>query len=777
MAAPRRIDKAAVIGAGTMGLGIAGQLANAGVDVVLLDLPAKDGDRNAVAARALERLLDRNQPGLLHEDLLARIRIGNVEDDLGLIADCDWIAEAVVERLEIKRALYGQIDALRKPGSIVSSNTSTIPISLLVAGMPDAFRREFAITHFFNPVRYMRLLEIVGGEDTLPGVVDCLERFGEERLGKGIVRCRDTPGFLGNRVGVYAIQKALHAAFELALTPQEADAVFGRPMGIPKTGVFGLYDLIGIDLMSDVVGSLVSILPGDDPFHAVAGEIPVMTRMIASGLLGNKGGRGGFYRAGDPSRNEPRMTLDFESFEYRPWQPAVPACAAAAEAAGDFTLLLESGDRYGRYAWEILADTLCYAARLVPGVNPSLVAIDDAMKLGYNWLQGPFEMIDSIGVDRFIARLELDGREVPRFLRAAAGEAFYRVRNGRLQYLLADGKYTDLERAPGVIRFNEQRRCLRPEAGNEAASYFVLDGGIGLVEWHSKANTLDAASMQLLEAAVAHAAGHCRGLVIHNDAQHFSCGVNLQAVLGFIEREDWDGLDAFLDHFQRTVLAMQAAPIPVVAAPSGLSLGGGFEVVLHADKVVCHANSVTGLVETLVGLVPGGGGVKEMLYRWTERHGDVVKGAWSAFMNIGHGRTARSPLEAEDLAMFRPGIDDFVMNRDRLLSTATQAIESLAAAYRPRRREPLPMPGRDTYADMRAWLADALENGRLAPHDVETGSQVAMIVTGGDVDPGTPLADNEICELERKAFLTLARSDATRARIEFMLEHGRPLRN
>jgi 3-hydroxyacyl-CoA dehydrogenase len=773
----RRIDKAAVIGAGTMGLGIAGQLANAGVDVVLLDLPAGEGDRNAVAARALERLLDKNQPGLLHEDLLARITIGNIEDDLGLVSDCDWIAEAVVERLDVKRALYERLDALRKPHSIVSSNTSTIPISLLVAGMPDAFRREFAITHFFNPVRYMRLLEVVRGADTLPGVVDCLERFGEERLGKGVVRCKDTPGFLGNRVGVFAIQKALHAAFELSLTPEEADAVFGRPLGIPKTGVFGLYDLIGIDLMSDVVKSLVSILPGDDPFHAVAGEIPVMTRMIEAGLVGNKGGRGGFYRPGNPVKNEARMTLDFGSFGYRPWKPAVPECAADAEAAGDFTLLLEADDRYGRYGWEVLADTLCYAARLVPGVNESLVAIDDAMKLGYNWLQGPFEMIDSIGVDRFIARLEQDGRKVPRFLRAAAGEAFYRVSNGRLQYLLADGKYTNLERARGVIRFREQRRCLKPELGNEAASYFVLDGGIGLVEWHSKANTLDSASMHLLEAAVEHAVEHCRGLVIHNDAQHFSCGVNLQTVLGCIERKDWDGLDRFLDHFQRTVLAMQAAPIPVVAAPSGLSLGGGFEVVLHADKVIYHANSVTGLVETLVGLVPGGGGVKETLYRWSDHLGDVAKGAWSAFMNIGCGKTSRSPLEAEALAMFRPGVDDYVMNRDRLLSLATQAVESLAAGYRPVRREPLPMPGRDVYGDMHAWLANALENGRLTPHDVETGSRVAMIVTGGDVDPGTRLADNEICELERRAFLALAKTDATRARIEFMLEHGRPLRN
>ena len=770
------IERVAVIGAGTMGLGIAGQLANAGVDVVLLDLPAPGADRNAIAARALERLLDRGQPGLLHDELLSRIRIGNIEDDIGLLADRDWIAEAVVERLDVKRVLYRLIEAHRKPGSMVSSNTSTIPISLLVADMPAGFRREFAVTHFFNPVRFMRLLELVRGEDTRPEVIDCLERFGELRLGKGVVLCRDTPGFLGNRVGVFALQKALHAAFEHGLSPEEADAVFGRPLGIPKTGVFGLYDLIGIDLMSDVVKSLVTILPAGDPFHAVAGEIPVMTRMIAEGLVGAKGGRGGFYRPGNPKTGTTAQTLDFTNFAYRDSAP-VRLDAGAAEPAADLTQLLASDGRHGRYAWDVLADTLCYAARLVPEVNESLVAIDDAMKLGYNWLQGPFEMIDAIGADRFIARLEQEGRQVPQFLRTAAGESFYRARSSHLQYLLADGSYTTLRRAPGIVRFSEERRCLKPELGNQAASYFVLDDRIGLVEFHSKANTLDGDSMRVLQQAVEHASQNCRGLVVHNDAQHFSCGVNLQTVLGFIRSQDWAGLDAFLAHFQDTLLAMQAARIPVVAAPAGMSLGGGFEVVLHADSVVFHANSVTGLVETLVGLVPGGGGVKEMLYRWSEREADAGAAAWQAFTNIGRGRTARSPLEAEPLAMFRTGTDEYVMNRDRLLSSACATIDRLAPGYLPAHRAPLPVAGRETLASMQAWLAEGLEQGRLTKHEVETGRHVATIVTGGDVDPGTALTDRDLCRLEREAFLALARTDATRARVEHMLEHGRPLRN
>jgi len=771
------INKAAVIGAGTMGLGIAGQLANAGVDVLLLDIPAAGENRNAHGDRAIERLLDENQPGLTHRDNLKRISIGNIEDDLNKLADIDWIAEAIVERLDIKKALYKQIDAVRKPGSIVSSNTSTIPIALLVEDMPADFQAEFAITHFFNPVRYMRLLEIVRGEKTRKEVINCLEQFNESRMGKGIVVCNDTPGFLGNRVGVFAIQTALHKAFELDLTPEEADAIFGRPMGIPKTGVFGLYDLIGIDLMSDVAKSLVSILPEDDAFHDVATEIPLMTDIIVSGQLGNKSDKGGFYRLEDATDRTSRKTLDLDTATYREFSQDKPRVAEQAVRSGDFTLLLENNDKYGQYAWAILSNTLCYAVELVPDVNESLVAVDDAMKLGYNWLQGPFEMIDTYGVDRFIERLRKEERSVPAFLMTAAGKSFFRVEDGALLYLKADGNYSRLERAQGITRLSEKRRELTPIDENAAASYFGLAADIGLVEFHSKANTLDADSMRVLADAVAHASENFKGLIVHNDAPHFSCGVNLESVLGFIANEDWPGLDAFLDDFQKTVLSMKYAPIPVVAAPSGLSLGGGFEVVLHTDKVIFHANSVTGLVEPLVGLVPGGGGVKETLYRWYEHYGDIQKAAWETFMNIGYGKTAQSPLEAAPLAMFRPDIDSYVMNRDRLLGAAMDAVIELSPSYAPKSRTALAMPGRDVYQAMTDWLSRALEKTQLMPHDVTTASQIAMIVTGGDVDAGAELSEADLFALERQAFLTLAKTKETRARIEFMLEHGTPLRN
>jgi 3-hydroxyacyl-CoA dehydrogenase len=757
------IKSAAVIGAGTMGLGIAGQLANAGVEVLLLDIPAEGENRNAICERALERLLDESQPGLLHKNLLERISIGNIEDDMAKLADVDWIAEAIVERLDIKKSLYKQIDSVRKTGSIVSSNTSTIPISLLVEDMPQSFREEFAITHFFNPVRYMRLLELVRGEVTRIEVIDSLAEFCDRKLGKGVVVCNDTPGFLGNRVGVYAIQKALHTAFDMGLKPEEADAIFGRPMGIPKTGVFGLYDLIGIDLMSDVAKSLESILPEQDEFHDVSAEIPEMVRMIEDGLIGNKGGQGGFYQPADVANGVGRKTLDFKNFSYRDYVPCEPD--------------IDHNSRHRQYYWEVMSSALCYAATLIPHVNESLVSIDDAMKLGYNWIQGPFEMIDAIGVDAFIARLEQDGRDVPPFVRTASGNSFYRVHDGSLQYLAADGSFQTLQRAPGIRRFSEERRTLQPIEENSAASFFELENNVGIVEFHSKANALGPESMSLLETAIGHASNKMRGLVIHNDAQHFSCGADLQSILGFVAAQDMDGLDGFLDHYQKTLQAMKYAPIPVIAAPSGLSMGGGFEVLLHTDKVVFHANSVTGLVESLVGVVPGGGGVKEMLYRWYEREGDINKAAWNAFMNIGYGKTARSPLEAEPMAMYRNDIDTYIMNRDRLLATAMKAVEDLAPGYQPEKRTPLAMPGREVWAEMRDWLQKAQEKGHLTPHDVTTGAQIAMIVTGGDIDPGAEISENDLFALERKAFVTLGKTVQTRDRIQFMLKYGTPLRN
>ena len=765
------INKVAVIGAGTMGAGIAGQVANAGIEVWLLDLPT-DGNPNALAERGLERLRDPNQPGLLSKQAEAFIHLGNTRDNFAELADCDWVAEAVVERLDIKKDLYQRLDAVCHDSAIITSNTSTIPIRLLVEDMPSAFRRRFAITHFFNPVRFMRLLELVRGEDTDATVIDELADFCEQQLGKGVVPCLDTPGFLGNRVGVFTIQCALQAAFDMGLTPLEADAIFGRPMGIPKTGVFGLYDLIGIDLMSDVVQSLVNILPADDPFHAEATKLPLMTQMIANGQTGNKQGKG-FYRDGAAGRE----VLDFESLEYKSAARLNLPLAERAEQQG-VSVLLDDDSRYGQFAWRVLSRSLSYAAALIPEVGDDPVGIDDAMKLGYNWIQGPFEMLDEIGVDRFIERLETEQRPVPEFLQEARGSSFYRVADGALQARRHGGRWQTIERPDGVIRFSEKRQTLSPRNSCAVASWFDLDG-IALVEFHSKANALDADSMAMLDDALdgVESSG-MRGLIVHNDAQHFSCGVNLQAVREFFRREDMDGLDRFLADFQNSVHRMQTASFPVVAAPVGMSIGGGFEVVLHAKQVICHANSVTGLVESLVGVVPGGGGCKETLYRWIELlqcGDDISEACWKAFMNLGYGKTATSPVIARKQAMLRSN-DRFMINRDRILAEAIAAIDD-ASGQVAFERPDLVLPGRPVFKEMIKWLEDGRDKGLFMPHDVNVGTEMARIVTGGDVDPGSVCSEQGFYDAERRSFLSLINTAATRERINSMLDAGAPVRN
>lgn len=766
-----------------MGAGIAGQVANAGIEVLLLDLPGDGSNVNATAQRGLDRLQNPASPGVMDADAAARITVGNIRDDLHRVANCDWVAEAVVERLDVKHQLYRDLETHLSDHAILSSNTSTIPISLLTEGMSEPLRERFAITHFFNPVRFMRLLELVRGEHTSDGVMQTLGHFCEQQLGKGVVDCADTPGFLANRVGCFAIQCALHEAFKCGLSPQEADAVFGRPMGIPKTGVFGLYDLIGIDLMSDVASSLVGILPPDDAFHAVGSPLPQMIKMIANGQTGNKGGKG-FYRSGDSGN---RQVFDFDTETYIDFERPVIKIADEAEQQG-VAVLLADNSQHGHYAWQVLSQTLAYAAALIPEVGDDPLAIDDAMKLGYNWIKGPFELIDEIGPALFATRLQQDQRAVPPYLQMIAADGpdsrCYRVDNGRYQRRLwpsgnsGPALWSELNHGDGVARLNEIRNTLQPVASNASASWYEYNE-VALVEFHTKANALDTASMEVIARALDGVAERgLKGLVVHNDAQHFSCGVNLSGVQDFYQRNDWAGLDAFLNHFQQTCLRMARADFPVVAAPVGMSIGGGFEVVLHAQQVIAHANSVTGLVECMVGLVPAGGGCKETLYRWKEQldlaDTDISDAAWKTFMNIGTGKTATSPQLARQQAMLRES-DNYLMNRDRLLDSAVNCVHNSKAIHHP--RPDLHMPGREVFAAMQEWLDKAQAAGKITAHDSVVGQAVAGIVTGGDIDAGTIWSEQDLFDAERRAFLQLAKTDATQARINSMLGSGQKIRN
>ena len=763
----KKIKKVGVIGAGTMGAGIAGQVANAGIEVWLLDLPSKGENTNSLSNKGLARIKDPDMPGLMSAEAENLVHLGNTRDDFHELADCDWVAEAVVERLDVKQDLYRRLNKCCKATTIITSNTSTIPIKLLTEGMPHEFCERFAITHFFNPVRFMRLLELVRGEHTKNDVVDTLAMFSELQLGKGVVLCADTPGFLANRVGVFAIQCALHNAFDLGLAPTEADAFFGRPLGFPKTGVFGLYDLIGIDLMADVVKSLVNILPANDAFHQYSAPIDFMTNMIANGQTGNKNNKG-FYR----DDGEERQVISLINGDYIPYERFRVPLVEEAEREGLSTLLNDNGP-FGLYVWRVLSETLCYAASLVPEVTEDLTQIDDAMKLGYNWIKGPFELLDEIGVEYFIDRLQKDGREVPSFLAKGIESGFYIDKKIGLSSLDANGSLFPIVRPNGVLRFSEIRQTLSPINSNRSASWYEYEGA-AIVEFHSKANALDSGSLDILsEALSASQKMGLRGVIVHNDSHHFSCGVSLWSVRDCFEKEDFNSLDAFLIYFQETMLKMRGSTLPVIAAPVGMSIGGGFEVVLHADHVVSHANSVMGLVESFVGVVPAGGGCKETLYRWSDHLADNHKAAWKSFMNIGLGRLANSPSEASALAMSRQG-DVFHMNRDYMLNLSLSSLEKVKKSID---RKPMALSGADQFQEMVGWLESSYAEGALTAHDITVGTEIARIVTGGECPAGTVFSEQDILDAERASFIGLARTAETQARIVAMLDNGKTLRN
>ena len=762
-----KIIKVGVIGAGTMGAGIAGQVANAGIEVWLLDLPTEGENVNSLAQKGLERLRDPDMPGIMSKEAEELIHLGNTRDNFNELTECDWIAEAVVERLDIKQALYKKLHETCKESAIITSNTSTIPISLLTEGMPQDFCERFAITHFFNPVRFMRLLELVRGEQTRQDVMDTLDVFCESMLGKGVVPCSDTPGFLANRVGVFAIQCALHKAFEYNLSPTEADAFFGRPLGLPKTGVFGLYDLIGIDLMADVAKSLENILPENDAFHKYAAPIEFVSNMIANGQNGNKNDQGFYKQVGDD-----KMVIDLSNGSYVEHKRLKTSLLEEAEKIG-VTAIISDQSKYGLFIWDVLSETLSYAASLVPEVTEDVTQIDDAMKLGYNWVKGPFELIDEIGIDYFVNRLKTSARDVPDFLENSTNKKFYINSNSILSTLTSSGELKPIVRPKGVLRFSEARQTLAPINSNESASWFEYEDA-AVVEFHSKANALDSQSLDMISDAVTAAENKgLKGVIIHNDFQHFSCGVSLWSVRNCFEKNDFDGLDDFLAYFQNTMLQMRNSSLPVVAAPVGMSIGGGFEVVLHADHVVSHANSVMGLVESFVGVVPAGGGCKEMLYRWTEKLNDTQKGAWKSFMNIGLGRKANSPQEADALSMRRPG-DTFQMNRDRILDAA---LSTLGATKKAAKREPLALSGAEHYQEMLEWLEVNHKKGMLTPHDVTVGTEIGRVMSGGECPAGTVFSEQDILNAERSSFIRLAQTQETQARIVAMLDNGITLRN
>ncbi len=798
------INKVAVIGSGVMGSGIAAQITNAGIPVVLLDIKIEGKD---LAKDAVAKMPKTDPAAFMRKSNAKLIETGNLDDDLDKLGDVDWIVEVVLEDLKIKHATYEKIQKHRKKGSIVSSNTSTIPLHKLVEGQPDDFAKDFMITHFFNPPRYMRLLELVVGEKTDPKAVETIREICDVQLGKGVVACHDTPGFIANRLGVFWLTAGVNEAIKQNVPIEVADAVMSKPVGIPKTGVFGLIDLVGIDLMPKLSESLLSTLPKDDAYRDIFIDHKFVHGLIEAGYTGRKG-KGGFYRlnpdAPKGAKEKQALQISADKFEESQYGKSIKKQAGALKsvAAGRKGLraVVETDDEGGRYAWAVLRDTLAYAAQLVGEIADTVFDIDEGMKLGYNWKQGPFEMIDALGPKYFAEKLAEEGIAVPEILSKVGEGTFYKIEDGKIQFFGTDGKYHDVQRPDGVLLLRDIKLSSEPIMKNGSASVWDVGDGVLCFEHTSKMNTFDEGTFEMLVKAQKTIEGSddYQALVVYNEASHFSAGANLGLAMFMINIAMWPQVEEFVATGQRVFMGLKFAPFPVVSAPSGMALGGGCEILLTSDAVQAHAETYTGLVEVGVGLIPGWGGCKEMILRFQERERAKFKkdmGAigknniWfspdttpvgavrKAFETIGVATVAKSAHEAIDIGYFRHS-DGVTMNRDRLLYDAKARALELAKDYTPPEKvENIHLGGAGAKTALDLAVSDLRKSGKATPYDVVVSDHLASVLSGGDADYTESLSEDDLIKLELSEFMKLLHHEGTFARIEHMLEKGKPLRN
>jgi len=738
------IKKVVIIGSGTMGSGIAAHLCNANIPVTLLDLTTE------ISGKARDRIYKSRPPLLIDKSKINNINVGNINDDFDVVKDADWIVEAVVERIDIKHNIYEKIFKSRKSGAIVSSNTSSIPIKVLSEKLNDDEKKDFCITHFFNPVRYMGLLEIVKNKNNDLDKINSLKKFCEQKLGKGAIICNDTPGFLGNRIGVFAMQVAMTEAFKMKLSIEEADAVFGRPMGIPKTGVFGLYDLIGIDLMADVLKSFIKELKKNDPFQVVAKEIPLITKLIQTGYTGRKG-KGGFYKMNKKNNQKILEAINLETGEYAPSNKIDLGIETV-----NLNSLINRKDKYGEYAWSVISKIIKYASSLVPGITNKFNDIDEAMRLGFNWTQGPFEMLKEIGVKNFFERIDnFNNNEFLENLSKTQNENFYGERQ----------LYTNIETL-GKIK----PKAIKIDKNNSAEIYRFEN--FNIVEFTTKANTLDYDSMDSLKKATD------KPLIIINESMQFSAGVNLTYTMNFADKGDFKSIEKFIKYFQETCKHLKYSKYPVVSAPSGLSLGGGEEVILQSNFVVSHTNIVMGLVETIVGLIPAGGGCKEVLWRWCQSDDakeDPDFAPLKVFEIIGYAKTATSPVEAEPLKYLRPE-DKKIMNRNSLLTVSKKILDENRDFKAPEECK-FNLSGKPLKEKMIKVLEKLYNEKIILDHGVEVGKELANVLSGGDTTIDKTLSEDDLYKLELDSFMRLIETKKTQDRIKHTLATGKPLIN
>jgi 3-hydroxyacyl-CoA dehydrogenase len=808
----KAIHKVAVLGAGTMGVRIAAHFANAGVPSYLFDIVPPDADapaRNKIGAAGLDAA-KKSKPAAFMDASLARlITVGNFDDDLKRLGEVDWIIEAVVENLELKRALLRKVDAVRKPGTIITTNTSGLPVGRIAEGFSDDFRRSWFGTHFFNPPRYMRLLELIPTPDTDQGAMDAVAHFCDLHLGKGIVLAKDTPNFIGNRIGTFSVLNVMRLMQEMDLSIEDVDALTGQAVGWPRSATFRTIDLVGLDILGHVVGNMTEEGGRGRPPHT--NELPdFFKQMLERKWLGDKT-KGGFYKKvkGGTGGEDERLALDWKTLEYHPRQkpkfPALDMAKNVEQTGARVKMLLglngsgpQKNDRAGAFLWSALSDLWTYSANRIPEISDSVVEIDRAMRRGFNWELGPFELWDAAGVEATVERMKKENRPVANNvenLLASGKKSWYlddpKAASGRAYWDLNDGQYEPVKVPSGVWSVEVAKKSKGVVKKNSGASVVDLGDGVACIEFHSKMNTIGSDIVQLITQTLkpGGAGDAFDAFVITNDATNFSVGANLMLLLMSVQEEEWDDVDLAIRTFQGMTQAIKFSSKPVVAAPFGLTLGGGTEISLHAPALQPHAELYMGLVEVGVGLLPGAGGCKEMLLRAVDsaesiRPGgrgesvELMEAMKKAFETIATAKVATSAHEARGLGFLRNS-DNISMNRERVLSDAkARALELVRAGYEPPQpRTAIPAPGENILAALRMGVHLMRQGDYITEYEVKLASKVAEVLCGGNVTSGTPVSEQYILDLEREGFKSLCGEKKTQERIQFTLKTGKTLRN
>jgi 3-hydroxyacyl-CoA dehydrogenase len=813
----KQIHRVAVLGAGTMGARIAAHFANAGVPSYLFDIVPPDADapaRNKIAAAGLEAA-KKSKPAAFMEASLARlITVGNFDDDLKRLADADWIIEAVVENLDLKRALLRKVEGVRKPGTIITTNTSGLPVGKIAEGFSDDFRRSWFGTHFFNPPRYMRLLEIIPTPDTNPGAIDAVAHFCDIHLGKGIVLAKDTPNFIGNRIGTFSVLNVMRLMQEMDLSIEDVDALTGQAVGWPRSATFRTIDLVGLDILGHVVSNMTRVAAGDSP--ALLDErsdlkLPEFYKqMLERKWLGDKT-KGGFYKKvkGAEGGEDERLALDWKTLEYRPRQkpkfPALDMAKNVEQTGARLKMLLgldgggpQKNDRAGAFLWSALSDLWTYSANRIPEISDSVVEIDRAMRLGFNWELGPFELWDAAGVEATVERMKKEDRPIAanvEQLLASGKKAWYlddpKVTSGRAYWDLKTATYDPVTVPSGVWSVEVAKKSNGVVKKNSGASLVDLGDGVACIEFHSKMNSIGTDIVQLISQTLKPGgAGEAFDtFVITNDATNFSVGANLMLLLMSIQEEEWDDVDLAIRTFQGMTQAIKFSPKPVVSAPFGLTLGGGTEISLHAAALQPHAELYMGLVEVGVGLLPGAGGCKEMLLRAIDsaesiRPGgrgesvELMEAMKKIFETVGTAKVATSAHEARGLGFLRDS-DSISMNRERVLADAkARALELVCAGYEPPQpRTDIPAPGENILAALKMGVHLMRQGEYITEYEVKLATKIAEVLCGGNVTAGTPVSEQYILDLEREGFKSLCGEKKTQERIQYTLKTGKTLRN